>query len=596
MKSFFNSFTKSKFSINNLNKNINTTTIGAFSIMPIYNVLNKTFATKMRGTVTKNKKDSAGRRLGFKKLGEHEVHKNDIILRQRGYKYKPGENIIVGRDHTFHAATEGKVFFTTDPYKNYKETRVHVIQQEIPNRLIKPPLPFTYHPELYPELSSKNLEKEPIHIHKPKQIAKPNKKFNENYFTSLNIKKTEKIDNNTNLLVKMNNNRSLRFDLKYESEQVEKLKDILVRQSDIESYRNNLNKNYDVYSETTEVDIENNSSSIDYDLREKMLENKRKDKEIFYNLAFVDLKTKQDILKYTFENKDKLSLVRYKNKLDSNFFSNFSSLKTEESDLIRKFFDNRLNFIEDYEKYLKQDNTAEDLENDEEEENQEPQYENHNKEEVQSIEKEEQPKEDTYTKKIKKEGILEFNDEEFILSELNSINKTLLDLSTFLSNEKVYNLVYKSNNNTHVRFLELVNEVLSKLKTYRNEENFNEFIKAVKYVKSNDICVVYLLMKYSLTEIVNKENIDIEIDNFLKLKNKLSKLIKAKDRLNKKIMTIRKNYFIKFNKVIALRKKLFTSDEKSDKYDLDPDMTYKRFKKLKLDIHFNKVVDSHFEA
>ena len=70
----------------------------------LYSIGLFTFATKMRGTVTKNKKDSAGRRLGLKKTDGQEVFKNDILIRQRGFKYKPGENVHYGRDHTLVAS------------------------------------------------------------------------------------------------------------------------------------------------------------------------------------------------------------------------------------------------------------------------------------------------------------------------------------------------------------------------------------------------------------------------------------------------------------------------------------------------------------
>lgn len=126
-----------------------------------------TFATKMRGTVTKNSKDTAGRRLGLKKNSGQEVFKNDILVRQRGFKYKPGENVHWGKDHTLHASKEGIVKFTTDPWWNNKRTRVHVIEREIKNKHIKPPQPFMYHPELYPELAENNTKMQPFEI-KPK--------------------------------------------------------------------------------------------------------------------------------------------------------------------------------------------------------------------------------------------------------------------------------------------------------------------------------------------------------------------------------------------------------------------------------------------
>lgn len=64
------------------------------------------FATKMQATSTNKTKDSAGRRLGVKKFGGEEVFPNDIIIRQRGFKWKPGKNIIIGKDHTFHSKIE----------------------------------------------------------------------------------------------------------------------------------------------------------------------------------------------------------------------------------------------------------------------------------------------------------------------------------------------------------------------------------------------------------------------------------------------------------------------------------------------------------
>jgi large subunit ribosomal protein L27 len=107
-----------------------------------YNFLYKfqfaSFATKMRQGVTKNTKDSPGKRLGVKKFGGEEVRAGQILVRQRGLKYKPGENVHHGRDHTLHASKEGKVSFTRDPwYPNRRKTYVHIIEQEIPNRKVK---------------------------------------------------------------------------------------------------------------------------------------------------------------------------------------------------------------------------------------------------------------------------------------------------------------------------------------------------------------------------------------------------------------------------------------------------------------------------
>ena len=70
-------------------------------------------ATKKAGGSSKNGRDSAGRRLGVKRYGEQLVKPGNIIVRQRGTKYYPGENVGMGKDHTIFAMKEGKVFFST---------------------------------------------------------------------------------------------------------------------------------------------------------------------------------------------------------------------------------------------------------------------------------------------------------------------------------------------------------------------------------------------------------------------------------------------------------------------------------------------------
>lgn len=45
---------------------------------------------------------------------------NDIIARQRGFKWKPGNNVIVGKDHTIHSLCEGVVKFRPGKFRrNY---------------------------------------------------------------------------------------------------------------------------------------------------------------------------------------------------------------------------------------------------------------------------------------------------------------------------------------------------------------------------------------------------------------------------------------------------------------------------------------------
>lgn len=68
-------------------------------------------AHKKSGGSSNNGRDSEGRRLGVKKFGGEAVIPGNIIIRQRGTKYHPGENVGMGKDHTIFALTEGKVSF-----------------------------------------------------------------------------------------------------------------------------------------------------------------------------------------------------------------------------------------------------------------------------------------------------------------------------------------------------------------------------------------------------------------------------------------------------------------------------------------------------
>ena len=68
-------------------------------------------ATKKAGGSSRNGRDSAGRRLGVKKFGGEVVVSGNIIVRQRGTKFHPGDNVGIGKDHTLFAKSNGKVFF-----------------------------------------------------------------------------------------------------------------------------------------------------------------------------------------------------------------------------------------------------------------------------------------------------------------------------------------------------------------------------------------------------------------------------------------------------------------------------------------------------
>ena len=78
-------------------------------------------AHKKAGGSTRNGRDSEGRRLGVKKAGGQSVIPGNIIIRQRGTKYRAGENVGMGVDHTLFATDEGVVEF-----KRSKQDRMYV--------------------------------------------------------------------------------------------------------------------------------------------------------------------------------------------------------------------------------------------------------------------------------------------------------------------------------------------------------------------------------------------------------------------------------------------------------------------------------------
>ncbi|RMC32453.1 50S ribosomal protein L27 [Paracoccus alkanivorans] len=68
-------------------------------------------AHKKAGGSSRNGRDSAGRRLGVKLYGGQAATAGNIIVRQRGTKWWPGDNVGMGKDHTLFALTDGQVTF-----------------------------------------------------------------------------------------------------------------------------------------------------------------------------------------------------------------------------------------------------------------------------------------------------------------------------------------------------------------------------------------------------------------------------------------------------------------------------------------------------
>ncbi len=60
---------------------------------------------------SKNGRESESKRLGIKIFGGQTVKAGNIIVRQRGTKHHPGENVGLGKDHTIFALSDGTVLF-----------------------------------------------------------------------------------------------------------------------------------------------------------------------------------------------------------------------------------------------------------------------------------------------------------------------------------------------------------------------------------------------------------------------------------------------------------------------------------------------------
>jgi large subunit ribosomal protein L27 len=78
-------------------------------------------AHKKAGGSSRNGRDTEGRRLGVKKFGGEKVLAGNILVRQRGTRWKPGVNVGLGRDHTIFALVDGEVEF-----QRKAEGRVHI--------------------------------------------------------------------------------------------------------------------------------------------------------------------------------------------------------------------------------------------------------------------------------------------------------------------------------------------------------------------------------------------------------------------------------------------------------------------------------------
>lgn len=70
-------------------------------------------AHKKGGGSSRNGRDSNSKRLGVKRYGGESVNPGTIIIRQKGTKYRPGNNVGLGSDFTIYALIDGQVKFET---------------------------------------------------------------------------------------------------------------------------------------------------------------------------------------------------------------------------------------------------------------------------------------------------------------------------------------------------------------------------------------------------------------------------------------------------------------------------------------------------
>jgi len=86
-------------------------------------------AHRKAGGSTRLGRDSISKRLGVKIFGEQKVSAGNVIIRQRGSKFRAGKNVKVGQDDTLYAAIGGTVNFTKKNHKGYdgKTRRIVVV-------------------------------------------------------------------------------------------------------------------------------------------------------------------------------------------------------------------------------------------------------------------------------------------------------------------------------------------------------------------------------------------------------------------------------------------------------------------------------------
>lgn len=80
-------------------------------------------AHKKAGGSTQNGRDSVAKRRGVKRFGGQKVSAGEILVRQKGFWYRPGLHTHVGKDWTIHASIDGVVAFTQKRVPKFNRNR-----------------------------------------------------------------------------------------------------------------------------------------------------------------------------------------------------------------------------------------------------------------------------------------------------------------------------------------------------------------------------------------------------------------------------------------------------------------------------------------
>jgi len=83
-------------------------------------------AHKKGGGSSRNGRESESKRLGVKKFGGEQVLAGNILVRQRGTKFRAGKNVGIGKDHTLYAKVDGNVKFIDVTYNRKRRKEVSI--------------------------------------------------------------------------------------------------------------------------------------------------------------------------------------------------------------------------------------------------------------------------------------------------------------------------------------------------------------------------------------------------------------------------------------------------------------------------------------